>query len=734
MKKTKRFFALLFACLFCFGSLAACSGGNVPADDTTPSDTTVPVDDSGTESAVTLIYVDSSVTDSGDGSVNSPLKTISEAKEKIREMKNGEGLPEGGVTVMLMSGDYYAAGGIEFTADDSGTEDCPITYMAAEEHGATVTGGITIPAADFISLSDEEKAKLNDETAKDKVLKADLKKYGVTTESLGKMYSKGAVSSSYKGNGFAELFINDERMTVSRYPNVTAEDPNLRTGGTDGEMSFDILAISEFEAQAMAIKDRISNWDLDKLWATGYFYYGWAAATVPVKELKADTLSVTLGHGVNYGIKAVSPFYLFNIFAETDEPGEYYIDSENCILYFYPTEDFENSSVVVSISSQNVFNLGGAEYINFSGLNISATRANGLNINGNHITVDNCRFYDFHDTAIQAEGTHITIQNNEVFNVGADAIVIKGGDIVTVSPSHNVVYNNYIHHWGQIGKTSEYAVFASGCGVLISHNEVHDAPHQAILWDGPNHVIEYNEVYNVCLETDDCGALYAGRRFDAYGSAVRYNYIHNIGSGRAVAQGIYLDDGLSGQTVYGNVIADVSGYGIQVGGGRDNIIENNLIINSGKSTIEYDSRARDGMLNGEGDWFYEHTVGMPEHLIQMQAQQEWLDAFPGYGDIIPYTLDYAGDPDNVMLSCNPANSKVRMNIFYFTGNKKERDASIDEDVISMGTVEENHRFLDLEHNQIPGYENGDCTLAEDAEAYKIGFEKLPFDEMGRVTG
>ena len=50
----------------------------------------------------------------------------------------------------------------------------------------------------------------------------------------------------------------------------------------------------------------------------------------------------------------------------------------------------------------------------------------------------------------------------------------------------------------------------------------------------------------------------------------------------------------------------------------------------------------------------------------------------------------------------------------------------------MSTVENNNTIVDLERTDIPGYAEGDCTLADDAEAYRYGFEKLPFDEMGLI--
>jgi len=46
--------------------------------------------------------------------------------------------------------------------------------------------------------------------------------------------------------------------------------------------------------------------------------------------------------------------------------------------------------------------------------------------------------------------------------------------------------------------------------------------------------------------------------------------------------------------------------------------------------------------------------------------------------------------------------------------------------------ENNITIKDYEYVDIPGYENGDYTLAENSKAYQNGFEKLPFDQMGRI--
>ena len=121
------------------------------------------------------IYVDANAKDSGDGSESAPFKSIPEAQTKIREIKATEGLPAGGITVFVKDGEYRLDSGLVFTEEDSGTEESPITYVSESEFGAVLTGGLILSASDFEPLSAEEKARLIDDTAKEKVVKVDLK-------------------------------------------------------------------------------------------------------------------------------------------------------------------------------------------------------------------------------------------------------------------------------------------------------------------------------------------------------------------------------------------------------------------------------------------------------------------------------------------------------------------------------------------------------------------------------
>ena len=207
-----------------------------------------------------------------------------------------------------------------------------------------------------------------------------------------------------------------------------------------------------------------------------------------------------------------------------------------------------------------------------------------------------------------------------------------------------------------------------------------------------------------------------------------------------MALGIYMDDAESGQTIVGNVIAKVTGHGINIGGGRDMVVENNLIIDwnyKSCASLLYDDRGQGDMHEDK-----EQAARMGAGVKSMQQQQAWLDAFPGYADIIPFTVDYDGDLDDPMLSGSPGNSIVRNNVSYKmkkTAYAWENDPDhtyhniIPDPDVYFTSYENNLSLKDYDYVDIPGYENGDYTLAEDSQAYQNGFEKLPFDQMGRIA-
>jgi hypothetical protein len=205
--------------------------------------------------------------------------------------------------------------------------------------------------------------------------------------------------------------------------------------------------------------------------------------------------------------------------------------------------------------------------------------------------------------------------------------------------------------------TYQGGVNVYGTGNLAAHNELYNSPHMAMGFNGNNNVIEYNLIHDVCLLTDDAGAIYSGRSwFSAYGTVIRGNALYSLGGGGHTPCGIYLDDGLSGVTVENNLLVNVPSRAIALGG-RDLTVRGNMVVNSGKP-INYDEGVRRLALSGEGEHCREGGY-MWLALFDSPWQTDiWKAAFPKLAAI---TSDF-NDPGNPSFAPNQAGSEVTGNV------------------------------------------------------------------------
>jgi hypothetical protein len=81
------------------------------------------------------------------------------------------------------------------------------------------------------------------------------------------------------------------------------------------------------------------------------------------------------------------------------------------------------------------------------------------------------------------------------------------------------------------------------------------------------------------------GAFYAYGGWSTYGNVLRGNFIHHISN----SNGIYFDDGDSGDTAEDNVIQGAL-LGFLVGGGHHNIVRRNLVVGASKGAVHIDNR------------------------------------------------------------------------------------------------------------------------------------------------
>jgi len=156
---------------------------------------------------------------------------------------------------------------------------------------------------------------------------------------------------------------------------------------------------------------------------------------------------------------------------------------------------------------------------------------------------------------------------------------------------------HYIHHIAVFEKTYNTAINLSGVGNRATHNLIHDTPHAALTLAGNDNLVEFNIVHHTNLESTDTGGIYScPRDWTQRGNIIRYNRWSDIGgfgkksSWTPVSDGrvefeyphftwaIYMDDPTSGNLIYGNVLYRVPVSGLHNHGGRDNLWQNNVIV------------------------------------------------------------------------------------------------------------------------------------------------------------
>ncbi len=680
------------------------------------------------EASTVTYYVDPS-SKGGDGSADKPFKAIEEARDAIRSLdKTGEG----GVNVILRNGEYKITSPITFTAEDSGTESFPISYIAENKLGAKLTGGFKLNYSDFKELSSAEKAKLNDTGAASKVQKLDLTKYGVDKSNVGALY--------YDPKPLIGLYIDGVGQTVARYPN----EGYLNTAGESSDPTHVLIADGDSVS-------RMKTWDkLSQVGVFGFPRYEWATHASLITSFDEATGAVNFNLAAGYdGYVEGARYYFSNIYEELDTAGEYYIDTDTCTLYAYLPDGAKNAELTMSLYNDKLINVNGAEHITFKDVEFSMTRGRtGVEVKSNDVTFDGIKLYGIGGVGMNLDGYRITVKNSELTGTGEDCIRLYGGDRQTLTSSENLIYNNYFHHWATTGYTYRPAVRADGVGMTISHNEMAYTGHFAIHYYGNDHMIEYNDIHHVTLDSSDAGAIYAGRQWTYYGNVIRYNYIHDMGNPElGDANAIYFDDGLSGQTVYGNIIQNVYGpksHALGHGGGRDNKIYNNIFIDiyNGTNVISdvlyVDTRSRAGAEDPTywaGDT-WEFAVQFSEVPVHSEI---WKTKYPALAQVKYERGTF--ELDDPYAYFNSAYVKIKNNAMYVFGNGP-KGMKADFSGLTYNRVPELNDTLDLTGNSMISNgmadfvdpENGDLTLKSDAAVFeKIpGFFSIPFSDIGRV--
>ena len=520
-----------------------------------------------------------------DGSAQRPFDSIEAARDAVR-MLDKSGYK--GINIRILAGEYRIENTIKLTKADSGTADCRIRYIG--EAGTVITGGVTFTDKDFGQASGSAVRYFTEE-AKANIVQIDLKKYGFTKKDIAAMYTDpetGKLVHDLNGH-VPTLYANGKLATVARYPNesyavIDSGKINSPNGFRDARDLVDTTTVMIADEYVDYIN---SLHDIKNVFVKGRFGLLWAPDNSRIISVDGKKMELYFAGG--YDPVDGMFFYIENAPEMLDSPGEYYID-DDAVLYYYKDADFEGESFTIPFA-ETLVKIDGAEYVTLDRLTLESTRDNIILVDADYFTLTGCEVRDS-ASSIRINGSHITVKDSVFHDFSNGIIIIHGGDCNTLTPSDNIITNCEFYDWAQIGRTYNEAVrIDDSVGITVSHNDIHDAPHMAIGWTGNFNTVEFNEIWNVCNDSDDCGAIYSYNSYAHYGNVFRYNYIHDIELADKVlagnknytycgTSGIYWDGGKSGQTAEYNILENIHGAGV-VASGRDETVTNNLFISCG---------------------------------------------------------------------------------------------------------------------------------------------------------
>ncbi|NMB77064.1 MAG: right-handed parallel beta-helix repeat-containing protein [Myxococcales bacterium] len=761
--------------------------------------------------------------DGNPGTRERPFATLERARQAVRDLKGGAGLPEKGVAVWLRGGVYLRQAALELGAEDSGEEGRPVVWGSAPGERARLAGARRLePSAFQLVDSNSPVWPRLDPAARGQVWSVDLAAQGISD--FGALLPRGFSASNPAA---LELFADGVPLQLARWPDEdesdpapTPLDPELTlfgqpapdvsgryladgtsdglnryrrdglvegrqyylyrytwdyqgrsytawflaaqgggypgdaapwwylysesfgrmqpSNGASGTLSpFDPAAKNHgFVSIARAIDDtsfgyagdRPARWTAEpEVWLHGYWMYMWADLHVRADAIDTTNRMIRLVQKPGYGIAEGQPYYAENLLSEITRPGEWYLDRAAGRLYLWPPAPLAGIELLASTLDGPLIRVQNAAHLRLQDLTLEATRRELVTVSGgHHVEILRCELRNAGNHCAVVSGTDNGVSRSLVHHCGDSGVLLSGGTRSSLVPGRNYVTNSELHHFSRWSWTYRPAVNISGCGHIVAHNLMRDAPHSAVLYTGNEHAIEYNEIRTVCQYSSDAGAVYTGRDWGYRGNRLRFNFIHDIEShfeGYGV-HGVYLDDCVSGIEVFGNVLYRVSGWGIMHGGGRDDIMHNNLIVRCGGG-ISTDNRGLVWITDTPGDsWNLRERL----HADGIRYQEDpWASAYPSLARIPD---DWAQISDSAAHWREPEGNVFSRNLGWQNGRfAAESDwAGAGGVFVHFSEMQDNvpdqdPRFLDEA--------NLDLRLRPDSPVYAIpGWVDIPFEQIG----
>ena len=487
-----------------------------------------------------------------------PFATLERARQEVRRVKRAW---DGDyIRVQLREGVYELEKAFRLAPEDSGTRRCSIWYMAYPGEKVTLRGGRAVRGWKLVG---------------DGVYRADLKSQGLGDAD------------------FHQLFYRGQRQILARHPNFCAEHP--RTGGFVYMERKGPRPKEQFVYEEKSVP--FEEWeDLSQAEIVTVFGRGWNFAIVPITDVDTQQRVVTT-RAPRRPFEPENRFYVQNVRAALDQPGEWYLDRKESVLYFYSPDGKLGDEDVVVPRIDHLVELRGTipyphgylkvgfrgtredfpqaedrpqknpvEHVFFDGLRLECARQDAVRMIGaRECGVRNCLVTNVGNVGINLGGVasaHAEVGNprrtpaegfsagvggggqNLLFNDPCEECEVIGNDVWSVGSDGIFLYGTSNDAWRN--HVQNIGLFDKDCACInvfgetneVQNNSLHDVPRNAIFLKGADNRIVSNDIYRTMLETCDGGAIRMCQRNTA----------------------------LRGNVIESNRIVDTVGYGYPVGG------------------------------------------------------------------------------------------------------------------------------------------------------------------------
>ncbi|MBR7032319.1 MAG: S-layer homology domain-containing protein, partial [Clostridia bacterium] len=665
--------------------------------------------------------------DGADGSLDHPFRTWQRAVEAVRALdKTGRT----GITVAFKAGDYGPLS-VTLNAEDSGTPECPITYVKYGDGDVVFDDGVTVKADEFSPVPESEKQNFRKHVA-DNIYVAD-------------------VSGRLDGYNVETIVFSDTReMTVARYPNKYEDntDSLLRAAET--------ASLSTMRVTSSVVKKRIESYhDITDLKIYGFLTFGWYKETLSVGSYDPDTgimfisdykkaRSVDFTGGLRYEVDEEGNVFckddvdlaLVNVSEELDYKGEFFIDKAAGKMYVFG----EPENYYFVSGAERMVTMNGVRHVTIKGLDFYNSNKAMIRSDGDGITVEDCVFsgccdvetvrLDIPENA-NAEGPAIgtTVRGCEFRNSAGNGLCVIGcrrNANIFKGQANVTVDNNYFTECN-LREANTGALRLLTSGASVTHNYFFSTAWEGMDYRGSSFVTaEYNVFERICYNGDDTGAVNAYNSPETTHNRVAKN-VFLAGEGGAVGRYCAYLDNSAGTDFSENLIFECA-IAVMMNGNRDNKANRNIIINSyapASITVKEHCTALTTEAGRTGDFSavleHENYKAWKQLLDSIRSDPEKLAAVE---ENAPWLLERTYDVArwNEPEFCINVVNEVVSNRFINADGKVPSVWDVSEEaLLKFSTVADNLGFTTRENPFFVNPTRGDYRVKDGADCANVDF-------------